>query len=136
MIKVIKNDDGVIVYGDIGKEEFRSFLDLLAEAAGLETDTSEDVEEDENLEDLIDEDEDELDTSDGVPHVVSIGYADNYDEVVIMNDYADPWSLSAALLEALAKVWPGEEPIDDKLVATLKELAGEARGRVETDNRD
>ena len=91
----------------------------------------EDVEEEE-LED--EEDDDEVWTNSDVPHVVSIGYCDEYDEVVIMNDKNDPWNVAAALLLAVAKKWPGTDEIDEKLRATLKDLAEDARKNVEAND--
>lgn len=82
-------------------------------------------------EDEEDECEDEVD---GLPHVVSIGYTHDYDQVVIMNDRDTKWGLAEAFLRAAAKVWPIEVESDEKLRMALLELAGVAHEHVDSDD--
>lgn len=80
-----------------------------------------------------DEDADE-DEPYGLPHVVSVGYTHDCDEVVIMNDCDTKWGLAEAFLRAAAKVWPIEDGEDERLKGALLELAGVAHEHVDPDD--
>lgn len=135
MIYTKKTDNGIFGFGSIDSvEDGERLLDALMEALfGDEED--EDIEEqteDEDVEEKEPCDEEEVDV-DGLPHVVAIGYADDEEEVVVMNDYGSKWGLCAALLEAVVKEWPETDQFADKLKVGIKELAEVCRERVETD---
>ena len=121
------------------EKEVTAWLDALCDWLEDEIDVDVEVEDDEEYEEEADETEEDIDEEEtmgntDVPHVVSIGYADDYDEVVIMNDKNDPWNVAAALLLAVAKKWPGSDEIDEKLKETLKDLAEDARKNVEVND--
>lgn len=107
-------------------------LDALMDELGWDEDEDEADDDDDECEDEdADADEDEYD---GLPHVVSIGYTHDYDQVVIMNDRDTKWGLAEAFLRAAAKVWPIEEESDEKLRGALLELAGVAHEHVDSDD--
>lgn len=111
-------------------------LDTLMDALGWGEDDECDCDEcecDREDED-IDADEEEWDEFDGLPHVVSVGYTHDFDEVVIMNDRDTKWGLAEAFLRAAAKVWPVEDGQDEKLKGALLELAGVAHEHVDPDD--
>lgn len=111
-------------------------LDALMDALGWGEDDECDCDEcecDREDED-IDADEEEWDEFDGLPHVVSVGYTHDFDEVVIMNDRDTKWGLAEAFLRAAAKVWPVEDEQDEKLKGALLELAGVAHEHVDPDD--
>lgn len=108
-------------------------LDALMDALGWgEDDEEEECDECECEDD--DADEEEWDALDGLPHVVTVGYTHDCDEVVIMNDRDSKWGLAEALLRAAAKTWPVEVEQDEKLKGALLELAGVAHEHVDSDD--
>lgn len=64
-------------------------------------------------------------------HVVSVGYADDVDDVVVMSNENDREKIHAALLLAAAKIWPCDCDADVEYVNTLRSLANDARNMVE-----
>ena len=109
-------------------------LDALMDALGWGEDDECDCNECECEDEDIDADEEEWDEYDGLPHVVSVGYTHDYDEVVIMNDRDTKWGLVEAFLRAAAKVWPIEDREDERLKGALLELAGVAHEHVDPDD--
>lgn len=159
MIHVKKTENGVMGFGSIEtKEDVEKLIENLAEILGcsdeepeiepaphddlldalmdtLGWDEDEECDCDECDEDEdVDADEEEWDEFDGLPHVVSVGYTHDYDEVVIMNDRDTKWGLAEAFLRAAAKVWPIEDESDEKLKGALLELAGVAHEHVDPDD--
>lgn len=106
-------------------------LDALMDALGWDEDEECDCDECECEDEDIDADEEEWD---GLPHVVSVGYTHDSDEVVIMNDCDTKWGLAEAFLRAAAKVWPIEDGEDERLKGALLELAGVAHEHVDPDD--
>lgn len=156
MIHVKKTENGVMGFGSIEtKEDVEKLIENLAEILGcadeepeIESAPHDDLldalmdalgwdEDDECDCDECDEDEDidaDEEECDGLPHVVSVGYTHDYDEVVIMNDRDTKWGLAEAFLRAAAKVWPIEDGEDEKLRGALLEAAGVAHEHVDPDD--
>ena len=109
-------------------------LDALMDALGWDEDDESDCDECECEDEDIDADEEEWDEYDGLPHVVSVGYTHDYNDVVIMNDRDTKWGLAEAFLRAAAKTWPIKDEQDEKLVDSLRELAGAAHEHVDSDD--
>lgn len=65
---------------------------------------------------------------------MSVGYTHDYNDVVIMNDRDTKWGLAEAFLRAAAKTWPIKDEQDEKLVDSLRELAGAAHEHVDSDD--
>lgn len=106
---------------DSFKEKLDAFLDWLFEDE--DDDAAEDIEEDVDVEDDAEEDVVD-DEDDWVPHLIAIGYHDDYSEVVVMHDEnGNKWGMSAALLNSLVRTWPGKTELDESLRAAFKELA-------------
>lgn len=158
MIHVKKTENGMMGFGSIETvEDVEKLIENLAEVLGVVADEEPEVEDaphDELLDALMDAlgwgeddeeeecdecedddaDEEEWDALDGLPHVVTVGYTHDYDEVVIMNDRDTKWGLAEAFLRAAAKTWPIEDEQDEKLKGTLLELAGVAHEHVDPDD--
>ena len=109
-------------------------LDALMDALGWGEDDEEEECDECDCDECEEEDEEEWDTLDGLPHVVSVGYTHDYDEVVIMNDRDTKWGLAEAFLRAAAKAWPIEDEQDEKLRDALLEVAGVAHEHVDPDD--
>lgn len=72
-------------------------------------------------------------------HVITIGYSDDDDIVIVTHDTPrDKFALCAPLLNALSLLWPNELEEDGEFKILLHELARNARGEydVESDNED
>lgn len=140
MIHTKNLENGVMGFGTIESE--KDVEKVLAAMLKMFGDDDEDECDDECEcecdEDMRDECECECDDdeSDGLPHVVSIGYCDELEEVVVMKDNGNKWGLCAALLEAAAQEWPVEEDIDEDLVDGFKELAVVAREKLNDELED
>lgn len=157
MVHVRKTENGVMGFGSIETvEDVEKLIENLGEVLGNVADDEPEVEDaphDELLDALMDalgwgeddeeeecdecdceDDEEEWDTLDGLPHVVSVGYTHDYNEVVIMNDRDTKWGLAEAFLRAAAKTWPVEDEQDEKLKGALLELAGVAHEHVDPDD--
>lgn len=159
MVHVRKTENGVMGFGSIETvEDVEKLIENLAEVLGNVADDEPEVEDaphDELLDALMDalgwgkdddeeeeecdecdceDDEEEWDTLDGLPHVVSVGYTHDCDEVVIMNDRDTKWGLAEAFLRAAAKAWPIEDEEDEKLKGALLEVAGVAHEHVDPDD--
>lgn len=159
MIHVKKTENGVMGFGSIEtKEDVEELIKNLVEILSCAEEEAEPEVEPAPNDDLFDalmdalgwgedeecdcdecececEDEDaDEDERDGLPHVVSVGYTHDSDEVVIMNDRDTKWGLAEAFLRAAAKVWPIEDGEDERLKGALLELAGVAHEHVDPDN--
>ena len=152
MIHVKKTENGVMGFGSIEtKEDVEQLIENLAEILGgaHEEPEVEPAPHDDLFDALMDaleeecdcdececdcDDEEECDERDGLPHVVSVGYTHDYDEVVIMNDRDTKWGLAEAFLRAAAKTWPIEDGEDERLKGALLELAGVAHEHVDPDD--
>lgn len=156
MIHVKKTENGVMGFGSIETKEdveklIKNLVEILScaeEEPEIEPAPNDDLfdalmdalgwDEDEEYCDECDcecEDEDaDEDERDGLPHVVSVGYTHDCDEVVIMNDCDTKWGLAEAFLRAAAKVWPIEDGEDERLKGALLELAGVAHEHVDPDD--
>lgn len=161
MIHVKKLDNGVMGFGSIETKEdveklIKNLIEILACAEEEPEPAVEPAPHDDLLDALMDElgwdDEDDCDCDerecdcededidadeeeyDGLPHVVSIGYTHDYDQVVIMNDRDTKWGLAEAFLRAAAKTWPIEDGEDEKLRDALLEAAGVAHEHVDSDD--
>lgn len=159
MVHVKKTENGVMGFGSIETvEDVEKLIENLTELLGNVADDEPEVEDaphDELLDALMDalgwcedddekeeecdececeDDEEEWDALDGLPHVVTVGYTHDCDEVVIMNDRDTKWGLAEALLRAAAKVWPIEDEQDEKLKGALLEVAGVAHEHVDPDD--
>lgn len=157
MIHVKKTENGVMGFGSIETvEDVEKLIENLAEVLGNVADDEPEVEDaphDELLDTLMDalgwgedeeeeecderdceDDEEEWDALDGLPHVVTVGYTHDCNEVVIMNDRDTKWGLAEAFLRAAAKVWPIEDEEDEKLKGALLEVAGVAHEHVDPDD--
>ena len=123
-------------------DELRAFVDAMVDIITDEDGKDDDhiIDEDEmvsddELTDGIDYDDDddgdELTESTAIvnEHVVTVGYSDENDVVVLTYDNPQSrYSMCAALLTAAANLWPGTKDIDDKLCDCLWDLADGARG--------
>ena len=125
-------------------DELRAFVDAMVDIITDEDGKDDDhiIDEDEmvsddELTDGIDYDDDDGDDGDELTestaivneHVVTVGYSDENDVVVLTYDNPKSrYSMCAALLTAAANLWPGTKEIDDKLCDCLWDLADGARG--------
>ena len=159
MIHVKKTENGVMGFGSIETKEdveklIKNLVEILScvdEEPELEVEPAPHDDLFDTLMDALGWDEDEEcdcdececdcedddtgeDERDGLPHVVSVGYTHDYDEVVIMNDRDTKWGLAEAFLRAAAKTWPIEDGEDERRKGALLELAGVAHEHVDPDD--
>lgn len=120
MVDIITDDDGKDDDHIIDEDEMVSDDEL---TDGIDYDDDDDGDDD--------CDGDELTESTAIvnEHVVTVGYSDENDVVVLTYDNPKSrYSMCAALLTAAANLWPGTKDIDDKLCDCLWDLADGARG--------
>lgn len=120
-------------------DAFRAFVDAMTDISNENR-----YKEQDELESGYDEDDAEWEDIDApevaeTEHVISIGYSDDDDVVIITHDTPrDKFSLCAPLLNALSLLWPNELEEDGEFKILLHELARNVRGEddVESDNED